>query len=276
MGGVRQTYFVTGATGFIGGVLARQLVEAGHTVHALVRTAAKADALRALGARLYDGDITAPDTLAPGMRGVDGVFHVAAWYTLGTPGRAVARRVNVDGTRHVLEAMRALSIPKGVYTSTIAVNSDTRGQVVDESYRYDGPFISEYERTKWAAHYEVAVPMQRAGLPLVIVQPCIVYGPGDTSSVRAGLGVDAPQPRGPRRSGGTGEPVDSQGRLHQHDRGELGHARPGRRRIVPARRTVPQRVRADQVGGALRGGGPTAACGPAARHRAAVHRLRAG
>ena len=153
--------------------------------------------------RLFDGDITAPETVLPGMRGVDGVFHVAAWYRIGARTKDSAWRTNVDGTRHVLEAMRALAVPKGVYTSTIAVNSDTRGRAVDETYRFDGPFISEYERTKWAAHHEVAVPMQRAGLPLVIVQPGIVYGPGDTSAVRAGI-VDYLRGRLPMLPAGAG------------------------------------------------------------------------
>lgn len=117
------------------------------------------------------------------MTGVDGVFHCAALYAWGADS-AIAERINVDGTRHVLEAMRDAGVPKGVYTSTLAVNSDTQGREVDESYRYDGPFLSVYERTKWRAHHEVARPMMAAGLPLVILQPGAIYGPGDTSSLR--------------------------------------------------------------------------------------------
>jgi len=79
--------------------------------------------------------------------------------------------------------MKELAIPKGVYTSTIAVYSDTEGRMVDESYRFEGEHLSTYDRTKWRAHYEVAVPMMADGLPLVVVQPGLVYGPGDTSSV---------------------------------------------------------------------------------------------
>jgi N-acetylglutamate synthase-like GNAT family acetyltransferase len=70
-----------------------------------------------------------------------------------------------------------------VYTSTINVFGDTEGWVGDESYRHSGPWLSEYDRTKWKAHYEVAVPMIGAGLPLVIVQPGAVYGPGDPSVI---------------------------------------------------------------------------------------------
>jgi nucleoside-diphosphate-sugar epimerase/N-acetylglutamate synthase-like GNAT family acetyltransferase len=178
-------YFVTGATGFIGGRLVRQLRAAGHDVVALVRTPANAKALTGLGVALHPGDITDKDSLRAGMRGVDGVFHLAAWYRIGARAadRRLADQINVTGTRNVLEAMRDSGVPKGVYTSTLNVFGDTEGWVGDESYRRMGPWLSEYDRSKWAAHYEVAVPMIKAGLPLVIVQPGAVYGPGDPSVV---------------------------------------------------------------------------------------------
>lgn len=176
-------YYVTGATGFIGGHLTRQLLAAGHQVIALVRTPEKAVDLEELGAELVQGDITAPETIR-GMDGVDGVFHVAAWYKVGARHRDAAWAINVDGTRHVLEAARAAGVPKVVYTSTLAVHGDTGGVPVSEGYRMDGPWLSLYDRTKWVAHYEVAEPMAEAGLPLVIVQPGLVHGPGDHSNVR--------------------------------------------------------------------------------------------
>ena len=174
-------YFVTGATGFLGGPLVRQLLDGGHLVSALVRDLDRAGDLAAAGVELHRGDITERASIGGAMAGADGVFHVAAWYRIGARDRSQAERINVDGTRNVLETMRDLGVPKGVYTSTLAVFSDTGGRVVDESYRYDGPHLSEYDRTKWRAHYEVALPMMRAGLPLVIVQPGLIYGPGDHS-----------------------------------------------------------------------------------------------
>jgi nucleoside-diphosphate-sugar epimerase len=113
------------------------------------------------------------------MEGADGVFHVAGWYQIGARDSTLAQRINVDGTRNVLETMRDLRIPRGVYTSTVAVFGDTAGRLVDETYYKEGPWLSEYDRTKWVAHYEVADPLIRQGLPLVIVQPGLVYGPGD-------------------------------------------------------------------------------------------------
>ncbi len=176
-------YFLTGATGFIGGRLARQLREQGHTVVACVRSPDRAKALADVGVTLSKGDVTDKDSMREAMRGVDGVFHVAGWYKVGaTPAQAAdGVKINIDGTRNVLELMRELHIPKGVYTSTLAVNSNTHGKRVDESYRFTGPHLSEYDRTKAEAHH-IADRFIAEGLPLVIVQPGLVYGPGDASA----------------------------------------------------------------------------------------------
>jgi nucleoside-diphosphate-sugar epimerase len=179
-------YFVTGATGFIGGEIVKQLVGRGHKVVALVRSPDKAAMLRALGVEIHAGDITNRETLKAPMTGVDGVFHVAAWYKVGVK-EPHADQINVDGTRNVLKTMCALEIPRGVYTSTLAVFSDTHGVVPDESYRYEGPHLSEYDRTKWIAHYRVALPKIEQGLPVSIVMPGVVYGPGDTSGMHTAL-----------------------------------------------------------------------------------------
>ncbi len=179
-------YFLTGATGFIGGRIARQLREAGHEVIAVVRNPDKAQDLAQLGAALYQGDVTEKESMRAPMTGVDGVFHVAGWYKVGVRDKSQAYAINVEGTRNVLELMKELKIKKGVYTSTLAVNSDTHGVEVDENYHFTGKHISVYDQTKADAH-DLAVKMIKEGLPLVIVQPGLVYGIGDTSSVRTSL-----------------------------------------------------------------------------------------
>ena len=181
-------FFVTGATGFLGGELVKQLIGRGHQVAALVRSPQRATLLKALGVDLHVGDVTDRESLRASMQSVDGIFHLAAWYKIGVRhSGTIAERVNVDGTRNVLEVARELGTPRIVYTSTVAVFGDTRGKLVDEHHYARGPFLSEYHRTKWIAHYEVAVPMMQAGLPLVIVMPGAIYGPGDTSDVRTAL-----------------------------------------------------------------------------------------
>ena len=178
-------YYVTGATGFIGGHVARQLIVSEHTVIAPVRTPAKAQDLVDLGVNVIKGDVTDKESMRASMTGVDGVFHIAGWYKIGVKDKSMGMSINVDGTRNVLQLMKELNIPRGVYTSTLAVNSDTHGKIVDETYYHpdDGHWVSEYDRTKWVAHYAVAMPMVKEGLPLVTVMPGLVYGPGDTSTV---------------------------------------------------------------------------------------------
>lgn len=176
-------YFLTGATGFLGGRLARRLRAQGHDVVALVRDARRAEDLKKLGVELHTGDITERASLQAPMTGVDGVLHCAAWYKLGVREPHIAHAVNVEGTRNVLETMQELQIPRGVYTSSLAVFSNTHGVMVDENYYYSGPHISQYDSTKWEAHYEVAQPLISAGLPLRVVLPGVIYGPGDRSAV---------------------------------------------------------------------------------------------
>jgi len=79
--------------------------------------------------------------------------------------------------------MGELGIRRGVYTSTVGVFGNTEGKIVDESYRHNDSLLTAYERTKWAAHCEIAEPMMGRGLPLVIVQPGVTYGPGDPSPI---------------------------------------------------------------------------------------------
>lgn len=179
-------YFLTGATGFIGAQVAQQLAHAGHQMVAVVRSPEKAQDLAKLGVVIHKGDVTDKESMRAPMRSVDGIFHIAGWYKIGVRDKRAGEQINIQGTRNVLELMRELKIPRGVYTSTLAVNSDTHGQLVDETYRYDGAHLSEYDRTKWAAH-KLAEQFIARGLPLVVVMPGLVYGPGDTSSVRTTL-----------------------------------------------------------------------------------------
>jgi nucleoside-diphosphate-sugar epimerase len=219
---------MTGATGFIGGHLARQLRAAGHDVVATVRSRARAGELAELGVELHEGDVTDKESMRAAMAGVDGAFHVAGWYRVGARDTAPADAVNVRGTRNVLELVRELGIPKAVYTSTIAVFGDTKGRVVDEGFRHDGPHLSAYDRTKWRAHYEIAEPMIRAGLPLMIVQPGLVYGPGDRSSVHDTLVryVQGNLPAVPGGSACCWAHVDDTARAHvlAMEKGRLGQS----------------------------------------------------
>jgi nucleoside-diphosphate-sugar epimerase len=178
--------FLTGGTGFIGGEVARLLRDRGDDVRALVRTPAKAAGLEALGCELVVGDLSDEEALRTAMAGVDAVVHAAAVYEIGV---APARRealvdANVRGTERVLGAALAAGVRKAVYVSTVAVFGNTGGQVADETWERPAGlgFTSVYEQTKVEAHAR-AQQIGARGLPLVTVQPGVVYGPGDTSEV---------------------------------------------------------------------------------------------
>jgi nucleoside-diphosphate-sugar epimerase len=175
-------YLVTGATGFLGRSLVSLLLIGNHEVTALVRDPIRAASLLGSRVTLSNGDVTDRASVTAAVSGVDGVFHLAAWYEVGRRNPA-AEAINVGGTRNVIEEAWRAGVPRIVYTSTLAINSDTRGETRDESFRFEGTHISEYDRTKWLAHYEVAEPLAAAGAPVVTVQPGVIYGPGDQSGV---------------------------------------------------------------------------------------------
>lgn len=205
-------YFVTGGTGFIGSKLIEKLVEGGDEVLVLTRSASNADHLPD-SVTPVEGNITDADSLREPMTSVDGVFHLAGWYDFGTGpwNEEWAERVNVQGTRVVLQLMDDLDIQKGVYSSTLGVTADTHGEVVDETYRHEGTFDTVYERTKWEAHFEVAKPRMAEGLPLVIAMPGVVYGPEAHGPIRNKVFVpylNGNLPMIPREGGLSFEHVD--------------------------------------------------------------------
>jgi nucleoside-diphosphate-sugar epimerase len=175
--------FVTGGSGFVGQHVVRKLVERGYDVHALVRSKASADIVEALGATVVPGDITDVESMREGMAGSDVVFHIAGWYKIGASDWTEAEVINVSGTRKVLRLAHQSGVPKIVYTSTVTAFGDTKGQLVDESFYQGGPFLTEYDRTKWLAHYKVALPLIEKGAPIIIVMPGGIFGPGDTSAI---------------------------------------------------------------------------------------------
>lgn len=177
--------FVTGGNGFIGSHLAAKLLARGDEVICLVRDPARVEAARnprLQGVRLVKGDITQRAGLREPMQGADAVFHVAGMYEYGPKYIPQMRAVNVDGTRNVLEIAAELGVPHIIHTSSVGVFGNTHGLVVDESYRCkEDDLSSEYERTKWEAHYQVAVPLQQKGAPVILAMPGGVMGPDDPS-----------------------------------------------------------------------------------------------
>jgi len=178
--------FVTGGTGFIGGHVARRLIDRGDEVIALVRNPEKGKELRDIGADLVEGDLSDEVAIRNGMRGCDAVIHGAAVYEVGIPKdeHPAMYEANVRGTERVLRAVLEEKVPKAVYISTVGAFGNTHGRVVDESYHHPGEgFTSYYEETKVKAHQIARRLIDDEGLPCVILQPGGVYGPGDHSAI---------------------------------------------------------------------------------------------
>jgi nucleoside-diphosphate-sugar epimerase len=178
--------FLTGATGFLGGEVARRLRGRGDAVRVLVRDAGRAQRLAELGCELAEGDLSDEAALTGHCTGVDAVVHCAEADDVGVPAERRADLVdtNVRGTERVLGAALCAGVRRAVHVSTVAVFGNTRGLVVDEGYHRpaDVAPTSAYEQTKAEAHrraHEIAA----RGLPLVAVQPGVVYGPGDRGLV---------------------------------------------------------------------------------------------
>lgn len=170
--------YITGATGFIGERLTRRLLARGEQVRCLVRAPQRADQLQALGAELMVGDLADEQTHVDGLKDAKLAFHLAAIYDVGIVDAAALDRANVEGTRAFLSAVAKARTPRAVYTSTtVALPPTNRGESEPRGAA-TAPYLSHYHRTKAEAH-RLARTAQESGLPLIIVCPSFVYGPGD-------------------------------------------------------------------------------------------------
>lgn len=171
---------VTGATGHIGNVLVRKLIAQGEKVRALIWRGEDTTPLEELNVESVEGDVLDPESLKAAFRGVDEVYHLAGLISIMPGQNPFVWRVNVEGTRNVLEAARRNNIRRLIYTSSIhALRRAPHGKVIDESLPFDpnNPY-GAYDRSKAEASLEVQ-KAAREGLEAVIVCPTGVIGPYD-------------------------------------------------------------------------------------------------
>ncbi|MEJ2534799.1 MAG: SDR family oxidoreductase [Gammaproteobacteria bacterium] len=172
--------FVTGASGFVGAHLCRQLLDQGWRVRVLLRPTSRRDDLAGLEIEPREGDVTDPASLAAALSGgADAVFHVAASTSIWSRERDLQTRINVDGTRHVIEAAVAAGVPRLVHTSSFAVWGFRHDLITEESpWVEEGGWIN-YVRTKRRAEELVRAATGEGRLEAVICNPAHILGPGD-------------------------------------------------------------------------------------------------
>jgi dihydroflavonol-4-reductase len=178
---------VTGGTGFVGANVVRELATLGAAVRVLARPGSDRRALEGVGVEIVEGDLLDRASLARAVRGADTVYHVAADYRLWARNPMELHRVNVDGTRAMLEAAGEAGVRRIVYTSTVGAlgipgdgtpgTEDTPVSLAD--------MVGPYKASKFLGE-RVAVELAGRGLPVVIVNPSAPVGPWDVKPTPTG------------------------------------------------------------------------------------------
>lgn len=174
-----MTTLVTGAAGFLGSHVARQLVARGENIRVLLRASSSNRAISDLSIEYVTGDLRDVGSLERAMAGVRRVFHVAADYRLWAKHPQDIYDSNVGGTRNLLAAAKKVGIEQLIYTSTVATIAVDRPQLPNE---FTGSKLDEmvghYKRSKWMAEQEV-VKAAKEGLPAIVAMPTTPVGPWD-------------------------------------------------------------------------------------------------
>lgn len=171
---------VTGATGFVGSQLVKQMASEGHQIRALVRKTSRLDQIKDLDVEFCYGDMNNAESLQRAVDNVDAVIHTAGLVREADKHEDFVR-VNVDGTQNLLEACRNQHLKRFVYTSSLSVITGFRDHY---GTKEDAPYLltgENYADTKIEAEKLVLEYHQKYHLPIVVLRPGFIYGPGDHS-----------------------------------------------------------------------------------------------
>jgi dihydroflavonol-4-reductase len=220
-------FLVTGATGFLGSHIVRRLIESGHQVRILRRSSSSIKLLEGLTIESATGDVTDRESVLSAVEGCDAVFHAAGHVSFWRGHHEIQKRINVDGTRHIVEACLKHKVRRLVHTSSIAaIGYAPDGKVGDETVPYNWwPHRINYNNTKFLAEEEVRRGIEK-GLDAVIVNPAIVFGPGDLNLNAGAMVFQAARGniRGYPRGGGCVCSVEdvAEGHLAAFEKGRTG------------------------------------------------------
>ena len=176
-----ETVLVTGATGLAGANICKLLVERGDRVRALARPTADTEPLTALGAEIVPGDVTHPDDVRRAATGADAAIHCAALLGGASQNLPDFEAVNVEGTKHVLDAAESLGLRRVVAVSTGTFFDTSGGLEREDAPVTKEPSSDPYTITKMAA-FQDAMARAAAGLDVVTTHPGAIFGPSPVAS----------------------------------------------------------------------------------------------
>jgi len=174
-----MTTLVTGASGFLGSHVTRQLVARGEAVRVLLRASSNNRAIADLPLEYVTGDLRDSASLTRALEGVTRVFHVAADYRLWAKRKRDIYDSNVGGTKNLLDAARRASVSQFIYTSTVATIAVDRPERPNEftDTRLD-EMVGHYKRSKWQAE-RLVLDAAKQGFPAIVAMPTTPVGPWD-------------------------------------------------------------------------------------------------
>ena len=171
--------FVTGGTGFVGTPTVRRLVESGHELRCLVRRTSRTGELEELGCEFAYGDVTDKASVLEGMRGCEWVVHLANVYSFWEPDKSIYRRVNVEGTRNVMQASLEAGVSKVAHISSFVVWGKPMQMPFDEDTPAGPERFTAYAQSKYEGDLVVWEFYRGRNLPVVMLYPGSVLGAGD-------------------------------------------------------------------------------------------------
>ena len=179
---------ITGATGFVGSAVLRELLKKKHKIKALVRQSSVLDNLKNLDVEIVYGDLKDKDSLKRCLKDCKNLFHVAADYRLWVPKPNEIYENNVTGTENLMKEALNLGIEKIVYTSSVAVlGKPIEGDIADENTPVNiDQMIGHYKKSKYLAEEKVKELYKTKRLPVVIVNPAAPVGPRDIKPTPTG------------------------------------------------------------------------------------------